>query len=316
MKAIPFVLVFATALMLGCIGQGPANIGAGNVYFTITDKQLEMTNVTSVLVTITDVQVHKTAESANCSLSLCDCQCHPTSQTPEELNGTLCGINCRAEFNVSGCKADGNTCKEIAVSEENATEETSGWITVSNQSATFDLMALVGIEQVMGVASLEPGTYNIIRLEIANVSVVYNGQAQEAKLPSGKIDILVQFEVTANTTIAQLDFNLNDSLHITGNGRIIMAPVIKINVDRDAELTIDKGIVHRVKAQKEAEKNIGMDENGTVGEGRHIPLNMNVSVGIDGLIHIERSYQTGQYGEHTAYNTSVARASGFRFQTT
>ena len=50
---------------------------------------------------------------ADCHLSLCDCKCHPSGQTPEEQTGKLCGINCLDEFKVSGCKCSKGTCSEI-----------------------------------------------------------------------------------------------------------------------------------------------------------------------------------------------------------
>jgi len=40
----------------------------------------------------------------DCSLSLCDCNCHVSGQTPEELEGKLCGINCREQYSVLRCE--------------------------------------------------------------------------------------------------------------------------------------------------------------------------------------------------------------------
>ena len=57
-----------------------------------------------------------------CVLSLCDCKCHPAGQTPEDLGGGLCGINCRGEFNVSGCAEENGACITVY---ENVTSEPS-----------------------------------------------------------------------------------------------------------------------------------------------------------------------------------------------
>lgn len=57
--------------------------------------------------------------TSECVLSLCDCKCYFSGFTPEELGakeGTprMCGINCLAEFGVSGCKRiEGKGCVEI-----------------------------------------------------------------------------------------------------------------------------------------------------------------------------------------------------------
>jgi len=39
-----------------------------------------------------------------CSLSMCDCNCHVSGQTPEALENKLCGINCLEHYNVTGCE--------------------------------------------------------------------------------------------------------------------------------------------------------------------------------------------------------------------
>jgi plastocyanin len=247
---------------------------------------------------------------------LCGCKCYPEGQTPEELNGTLCGINCLGEFNVTGCKVVDNACKEVYVGENNS--ETNGeegaWITVLNESKTYDLLQLTGVEELVSSADLGAGSYNIIRLQISNVSVVMNGQTQEAKLPSGKIDINIAFMVSANkSSIVKLDFNLNDSLHITGDGQIIMAPVIKVDVSRDVELNITNGKINRIRAEMEIQKEVGMDENGSVGEGKRIRADLNLTIGQDGQIRVQEREQGGQQNQsHTPQQYDVsARINGF-----
>jgi|GEM_PF-2651629 len=51
--------------------------------------------------------------SDECELSLCDCKCHVKGQTPEAKDGRMCGINCLAEYNVSGCSCSNNVCTEV-----------------------------------------------------------------------------------------------------------------------------------------------------------------------------------------------------------
>ena len=46
-----------------------------------------------------------------CQLSLCDCKCHPAGQTPEEVKGVLCGINCMDLYNISGCELVNGQCQ-------------------------------------------------------------------------------------------------------------------------------------------------------------------------------------------------------------
>jgi len=317
---ISIALVLATAFVLGCIGQGPEQPGpgaAGMVYFTITDKALDMANVSSVAVTINSIEVHKTAaEALQCRLSLCDCRCYIQGQRPEELNGTLCGINCLGEFNVSGCKVVDNECKETLVNEtseneseqsEAANESEGEWITVLNESKTYDLLALTGVEELIGSADLEAGEYNIIRLYISNVTVTIGNETETAKLPSGKIQMNVHFEVTENgSSIVKFDFDLNESLHITGAGQVIMAPVIKVSVDKEAELQIQNRIVNRIRTETETEAEIGMDENGTTGEGKKIGHDQELEIGDDGKVKVREREET----EAQTHDVNV-RVSGF-----
>jgi plastocyanin len=316
MKAIPFVFVIGVIVLLSCVGQEPVQPGTtGLVYFSITDKQLDMANVTSVDVTISKIELHKTGtESLKCSLSLCGCKCYPEGQTPEELNGTLCGINCLGEFNVTGCKVVDNACTEVYAGEnDSANVEESAWVAVLNESKTYDLMQLTGVEELVSSANIESGEYNIVRLYISDVKVTLNGEEKTAKLPSGKIDINIAFTIAANKThLVSFDFNLNDSLHITGDGQIIMAPVIKVDVSKDVELNITDGKVKRIRAEREVQKEVGMDENGTVGEGKRIMADLNLTVGDDGRIRIQERArnETEQQGQPQQYDVS-ARVNGF-----
>ena len=317
MKAIPFVFVIGVIVLLSCVGQEPVQPGTtGLVYFSITDKQLDMANVTSVDVTISKIELHKTGtESLKCSLSLCGCKCYPEGQTPEELNGTLCGINCLGEFNVTGCKVVDNACKEVYAGEnDSANVEESAWVAVLNESKTYDLMQLTGVEELVSSANIESGEYNIVRLYISNVKVTLNGEEKTAKLPSGKIDINIAFTIAANKThLVSFDFNLNDSLHMANNDTIVMAPVIKVEVSRDVELNITNGKINRVRAEKEVENEVGMDENGSVGEGKRIRADLNLTIGDDGKIRIQEKEQGGQQNQsHTPQQYDVsARINGF-----
>lgn len=48
-----------------------------------------------------------------CHMSLCDCRCYPTGQTPEEKDGRMCGINCLGAYNATGCTVVNNVCTTV-----------------------------------------------------------------------------------------------------------------------------------------------------------------------------------------------------------
>ena len=48
-----------------------------------------------------------------CELSLCDCECYLSGQTPEVLENKVCGINCQETQEVFGCECKNNKCSEV-----------------------------------------------------------------------------------------------------------------------------------------------------------------------------------------------------------
>ncbi len=56
-------------------------------------------------------------EQRKCSLSLCDCECYKSGETPEERSGSLCGINCTAKYGINGCEYSGGECVKVYTSE-------------------------------------------------------------------------------------------------------------------------------------------------------------------------------------------------------
>jgi len=63
--------------------------------------------------------VQKPSEK-ECTLSLCDCKCHAPDQTPEQLGGKICGINCLGEQGVTGCEHKDGKCIEKYLTEEDS----------------------------------------------------------------------------------------------------------------------------------------------------------------------------------------------------
>jgi Domain of unknown function (DUF4382) len=117
-------------------------------------------------------------------------------------------------------------------------DSTSGWYTLNNVSATYDLLKLVnGAEAVIGEDTLPAGNYSQIRLYIGSGSnVVLQGQNSPINLttPSGSqsgvklnVDANIQAGFTYNLT---LDFDAASSIVKTGsptNPKYILKPVIR-----------------------------------------------------------------------------------------
>ena len=119
---------------------------------------------------------------------------------------------------------------------------TQGWITVSSQPKTYDLLQLKqsGTFQIYADATVAADTYNQIRLQADNIIVVHSQTAKQAKLPSGELKINGNIKVENNaTTSVVLDFLADKSLHMTGKGEFIFTPVVNMESrsNTDAQVT-------------------------------------------------------------------------------
>jgi len=118
---------------------------------------------------------------------------------------------------------------------DNQTQEGNGeWITIdiSDNASTFDLLKIEGIEQFLGASQVEAGKYTQIRLTVDKAEVgLGENEPEEATVPSKKLKIVRPFNVVAGeTTSILLDFDAEKSVNVTGNGKIIVKPVIKLTV--------------------------------------------------------------------------------------
>jgi len=110
-------------------------------------------------------------------------------------------------------------------------EEDGEWLTVIDVKKTFDLLALSGVEEVLGSKSIEATEYNNIRMDVLSVTVTIDGEEKAATVTSGKLKLVAHFKVEANgKTILTLDFDADRSVVVTGTGEVLFKPVIKVLV--------------------------------------------------------------------------------------
>lgn len=131
------------------------------------------------------------------------------------------------------------TVKDVEVN--TSTGDTGGgWQTIVAEPQTFDLVALEGIESLLGSSVLEPGRYNQVRLEVTDAMVTVNGEDRDATVPSGKLRFAGSFDLVAgDTTVVTLDFDAAKSVVIRGNQSPLIKPVVKLLV-RKADKDLDE----------------------------------------------------------------------------
>jgi len=133
------------------------------------------------------------------------------------------------------------------------TDDSSGWYTIDVDSTYVDLLTLTnGNSAVLADSTLPSGYYTQIRLILGDGNnVVVDGVAHDLEVPSSEntglklnhpftIDSGAMYEVT-------LDFDACRSVHMTGNGKYKMKPVIRVIVNQTSGSLM--GVVEPVEAR-------------------------------------------------------------------
>lgn len=222
-------------------------------------------------------------------------------------NTTIIGANAsslglsegRVVVSITDAAADMGAVSEVHVTIDavRVHSTTQGWVTVSEQSQTYDLLELKaeGEKALFASAELEAGTYGQMELEISEVIIVDDEGEHEAKLPSGSLRMNGELEIKANSTsTATFDFIADESLHMTGNGEYIMAPVVEVETRSDANVAINSdNSVDITGGSVDTRMKVGMDAKGNVDVGLTIPANVNISLGSGGVISIGNTIGIG-----------------------
>ena len=129
------------------------------------------------------------------------------------------------------------TAIDITAEQIQVNSATTGeWITVVEGPVSFDLIALAGIEEILGSSSLPPGEYTQVRLRVTAATITEDGTENEARVPSDTLKVVRGFTIQAGeTTIATLDFDAEKSVVVQGTGSYQLKPVIKLLVRKGGE---------------------------------------------------------------------------------
>lgn len=167
------------------------------------------------------------------SLALLAAGCSKSSPTSSTASGTL-------QVNMVDSPGDFDAVNIVVDSVQAhiaSSDSTSGWVTLNNSQATYDLLQLTnGVNAVIGKAAVPAGQYSQIRLFLGSGSnVVVAGTSDPLTVPSGmqsglklNVDATIQSDMTYVLT---LDFNVNQSITATGSassGKFLLNPVIRV----------------------------------------------------------------------------------------
>lgn len=114
--------------------------------------------------------------------------------------------------------------------EESGVDSVSGWITVSNETKTINLLSLSnGLTSVLGEAALDPAHYTQLRLAVTSAEVVIDSVAYQLVIPSDTLKFVCGFDVAAGGSIdLVVDFDAARSVHQTGSGTYKLVPTVRV----------------------------------------------------------------------------------------
>ena len=125
-------------------------------------------------------------------------------------------------------------CVERVEVHKSGNDSTSGWFVINDSTRYFDLLLLTnGASEVLGDSTLSAGQYTQIRLIIGDGSyVVDQGVKHDLEIPGGSqtgIKLIHQFTIEAGKLYELiLDFNVEKSIIIMGNGTYKLKPTIRV----------------------------------------------------------------------------------------
>jgi len=131
------------------------------------------------------------------------------------------------------------TASEVEIHKAGDEGEEGEWIPLDITMPTFDLIELKegGLEEILAWGNVTAGNYTQIRMKIEKVEVrLGEAEPEEATLPSGELKFVRPFKVVeGQTTILTLDFDADKSVIVTGAGKVIVRPVVTLNVSMSTE---------------------------------------------------------------------------------
>lgn len=259
-----------------------------------------------------------------------------SSDIPTMASG---GDSGRAVFTMTDAAADMGAVSSVKVTVDSVQvhHENEGWVTASSDTQTYDLLELKAsnTQKLLADAQLPNGTYNQLRLDVSNVVVVDENGTHNAKLPSNTLKMQGEFTVEAENSaesngsaetsgssgsdssaeadgaaVATFDFIADESLHVTGDGKYVMAPVVQVTARNDAQVDIGSNAAVDISGGNIATNvKVGMNENGEVTVGGGIPANAQLGLSASGGISLGGSSDSG--GGSSNSNTSASASAEF-----
>ncbi len=198
-------------------------------------------------------------------------------------------------FSISDAAMDMSAISEVnmTVSSMSVHSEAKGWVTVSSVPHTYKLLELNAKNESQLFADFQApvGTYDSVRLDVDKIVVVTRtGVTKEAKLPSNELKIESELVVNGDATSSiNFDFLADKSLHLTGNGNYVFAPVVHVTSESDTHVTISAdGVVSIFGGRSDTDATSGMDIDGSVKTDFQLGSDAKLDI-VDGAVQLHNA---------------------------
>lgn len=214
--------LLACALLAGCTAQ--AQTGTAAIFV----KDAASDDFTNLHVTFGEVAIHRESDDDDDHDDDDDRDDDDEDEAEDDEAEDDEDRTATSSSSSSGSAA-GNGSVSISIREDDDSDDDGGWLVLSGDTSTVDLMAFTGSAAAfLAGADVPPGSYDKIKLDVLSArGTLHNGSKVPVEVPSGKLHIKAEFDVASGEeTALTLDFDLEHSLVKTGDGRYLLKPVI------------------------------------------------------------------------------------------
>lgn len=176
----------------------------------------------------------------------------------------------------------------VSVSSIGVRHQEEGWKELSfTTPKVFDLLALKEQEQIGILGAFEDipeGNITQFRLTVDESTLVDQEGEQLIKIPSNTLRFMHTTEVeSGKDMLLNFDFLINESLHVTGNGRYIMTPVVEFKtgeLPEEGRRALEEGRRQIPQSGMTATERVkvGMDLGGEMAINNQVPMHTNLTV--------------------------------------
>lgn len=186
------------------------------------------------------------------------------------------------------------------------------WVTLDVSPQQFDLLQLKRkeISELVVRAPVPASLYDKVQLSFGEVEAVMQGSAGSAKMPSKVFKAAAEVTVASQQVSAiMLDVIADESMHMTQQGRLIFAPVVQIETRKGVTVTGSGTSAIVAGGQTINNLRFGMSADGSVGVGKSIPADVELSYEMGKVIVRERTQV-----ERRISDTSKETPEGYDYQ--